>query len=247
MLTADDGSYVLESLPEGALQVAFFHTGYDVDSLDIELSAGEERALPVLRLTRSVDGPASVKGKLTKADDSPATDARVRLRHAGTELMIAVTEPGEFSRGALTSGVYSLSLERTGSLSITLYNVLLSPGETDLGTLTLLDGPSVTVALEGADPKQSPPVVLGSDAGVGSVIDAGQSNDAGLVSPGDAGAIDDAGTTQSDAGSPPAMVDSGSPFDAGIDFRPVGLATGPEVAAAGSQPALRPTVWKMQN
>ena len=42
-MTGDDGSYTIEALPEGALQVAFFKAGYSVGSLDVELGAGEER------------------------------------------------------------------------------------------------------------------------------------------------------------------------------------------------------------
>jgi hypothetical protein len=194
-LTADDGSYVVESLPEGALQVAFFRTGYAVNSLDVELAAGEEQTLRTVELTRAVDGPATVHGKIQKGDGTAADGVEVRMRHGGTEQTLPVSgAAGEFSKADLAAGVYSIAIERDGSLSIGVYNVLFVPGDNDLGTFELIDGTSTRVNLSGVDPMTQ---------GGGGMPDGG----------------------------PNTMMDGGT---AG----PVAIATGPDLAAAGSQVTL---------
>lgn len=163
--TADDGSYALEGLPEGLLQVAFFMAGYEVGSLDTELSAGEDKQLSSVQLMKSTGGAAALRGQVMTAGLTPANDAQVRLRFLGVEQTLSVDEQGQFTASPLATGLYQLAIERTGSLSITLYNLLLQSGETDLGRLVMADGPSSMVMLGGLGP------YLPSDGGMDGGMD----------------------------------------------------------------------------
>lgn len=231
--TADDGSYRLPGLPEGPVEIAFFEHGFEPESRTTALEPGDEKALPTVHLAATTDGPATVRGRLVTTNDAPASDVRARFRTLGVESPLSVAADGTFERTALTSGVYAFAFEREGSLTIALYNVLLPPGTTDLGTMTLLEGTSRPASLTGPDVFVAPDGGV-VDAGV-ELPDAG-ADDAGLTDAGtpDAG-TPDAGST--DAGTPDAgSVDAGSP-DAGGPL-PIAVATGPAVAAPGSQVTL---------
>lgn len=185
--TNDDGSFVLTDLPEGRLQVSFFAEGFAVDSLEAQLSPAEERALPTVTLMSAPPGLASVAGRLLLQTGAPATDAHARMRGLSGEPTLSVTAEGKFAAASLKSGLYSFAFERTGSLGVGLYNILLPPGETDLGALTLYDGTSSGVML---------PTTAGYDGGAGTT-DAG-ATDAGVDAGMDAGNLDageDAGST----------------------------------------------------
>ncbi|MBX7113532.1 MAG: hypothetical protein K1X64_04290 [Myxococcaceae bacterium] len=170
-LTADDGSYTLDALPEGALQISFFHAGYAVNGLDVQLAPGEEQTLRAVTLVPAVDGPATVHGKVVKADGSVVENAEVRVRSRGMEQTVAVVGDG-FSLSNLSAGVYAFAIERDGSLSIAVYNVAVLPGDNDLGTFELIDGTSSQVNLGTGDPGGSPDGGV-TDGGHTGPIDAG--------------------------------------------------------------------------
>lgn len=256
--TADDGSYLLEGLPEGAFQLAFFHRGYAQAALDVTLAAAEEKTLVGVQLARAVDQPARVTGRVL-GPSGPATDATVRMKVLALESTLAVGADGKFEQGDLTPGVYAFAFSRPGSATLKLDNVLLPPGETDLGSVTLVEGQSTVVALE---PPRPPADAGTNDAGAvdAGPIDAGPtdagatdagSNDAGLTDAGttDAGSTDagtsdagpsDAGATDagtSDAGAVDAGVDAGSTDAGGADAGapPVAIVSGPALVAPATQ------------
>lgn len=223
--TADDGTYALTGLPEGELQVAFYKSGFAPASADVRLDPGEQRQLPVVELVPATEGPATVHGIL-RTPTASASDAQARVRHLGMERSLPVDAQGRFAGEGLTSGLHSFAFERTGSRSIVLYNLLLPPGDTDLGTMVLTDGDSTPVTLTDLGP------YVPRDAGI---PDSGMP-DAGTV---DAGPPDsgtpDAGVT--DAGTPDAgTVDAGTP-DAGPPL-PVAVITGPDTANPNTQVTL---------
>ncbi|MCU0694927.1 MAG: carboxypeptidase-like regulatory domain-containing protein [Myxococcaceae bacterium] len=160
--TGDDGSFVLGDLPEGSFQVAFFEPGFEPASLETALGPAEDKTLPNVRLTLGTTAPASVKGQVRTAS-GPAADATARLRGAMGERALPVDAEGRFTVSGLPVGLYSFSFERPGSIGVSLINVLLPPGETDFGAITLADGMTRPIALV-----ETPPFDGGTGAGGGS-------------------------------------------------------------------------------
>jgi hypothetical protein len=66
--TSDDGSFVLDQLPEGTANLAAFHDGYDVGGVgDLTLQGGADLGLSDLVLTvrSSVAAPGRITGSVT--------------------------------------------------------------------------------------------------------------------------------------------------------------------------------------
>lgn len=221
--TADDGSFVLESLAQGALQIAAWRDGYQVDALDVTLGAGEDLTLAPIHLVPAPVGPAVVKAQVVNGAGQPATGANFRLRRFAADQNFPVNGAGALE-ASTTPGVYSGLVSREGSTSLALYNLFFPPGETDLGSLVMLDGARGDETLPDLGPWDGGAL---ADAGSGDagLSDAGMNdagmNDAGMSDAGmsDAG-MNDAGMSDagmSDAGMSDAGMSDAGPNDAGTN------------------------------
>ncbi len=199
--SGDDGSFEVRGAPEGNLVLSFFTQGYRPVALALSVGAGQEVRVADVEL--EADPGASPIGRLigtvtNREDGTPVAAVQVRAASNGVESQAQSSAEGTFALETLPTGLYPVSLARTGLLPLRLDNVLVAPGVNDLGVLHLSAGGGA-VSLDGG------PTI--PDAGE---VDAG-APDAGTADSGtpDAG-VPDAGTP--DAGTP----DSGTP-DAGID------------------------------
>lgn len=95
--TADDGSFLLEAMPEGPLTLAFFRPGYESTVQSTTLRAGERLQLETVLLTVKpvADLPGTLGGTVLQADGAPAEGATVSLPGLG---VVATTDAdGRFS------------------------------------------------------------------------------------------------------------------------------------------------------
>jgi hypothetical protein len=201
--TADDGSFVLDNLPEGPLEVTTFREGYASVSERLELVAGTVVELAPRAIER-LTGPrvSTVRGRVFLPDGAPASD--VTVRHSGgastrTDLS------GAYAFTELPFGLYSMGFTKEGFLTATQVRLVIVAPQVQLRDVTLAAGTSTPAVFELPLPAYDGGVEVdaGMDAGFDAGMDAGF--DAGMDAGFDAGM--DAGF---DAG-----MDAG--FDAGMD------------------------------
>ena len=150
--SADDGSYLLENLPEGPVSVAFFSAGFGVDSRETQLLGGQEAQLGVVTLLPAPPGTGRLTGTVRWADGAGAVGARVRVAAAGVQEERTLGADGVFTFDPLRVDLYQVAVELEGASSLRLYNVLVAAGDNALGELTLVPGTSTPVVLDGGAP-----------------------------------------------------------------------------------------------
>lgn len=155
--TADTGEFVLENLPEGPLQLAFYRAGYAAESRDLNVRGGEEsRAASVSLAPVMTSTPATVSGVLRFDDGAPVANARVRFVSSTTTFTATTDANGGFSAQAST-GLYQVAIEADGAASVRLYNVLVLPGANDVGEVQLARGTSTPLDLDAGAPVDGGP------------------------------------------------------------------------------------------
>lgn len=176
--TNDDGSYVIEQMPEGPVELFAFRTGYAPQALGgISLRSGELLTLHdvVLELATST-APGAVSGSLRFIPEAAGPgDTRVRLVSSeGASVDAVVGADDTFTAASVPVGLYRLSATRTGYSQLEVINLLVASGlEAKVGTLTLTTAPPFDAGL--------PPTWDASvpfDAGTG---DAGTNPDGGTL------------------------------------------------------------------
>ncbi len=189
--TGDDGSFLLENLPEGQLTVALFRVGYQALAESVELRAGEIFPVRALTLKPDPTSPrAELKGRVLLPDGAGAAQVAVSL---SSGRMTSTDAEGRYSFSAVPYEVYSIGFVKPEFLTAELLNILVASPVVTLRDVTLAPGMSTLPTLDAGRP----------------IFDAGAPVDAGQF---DAGVVD-AGT--GDAGAPDAGADAG--FDAGVD------------------------------
>lgn len=165
--TADTGDFVLENLPDGPLQLAFYRAGYAPESRDLTVRGGEETRVAAATLSASpstATTPATATGVLHFEDRSPVANARVRFVSPGSTFTVITDANGAFSAQTATPTLYQVAIEADGAVSLRLYNVLLLPGMNELGTLEVTRGVSMPLSI---DAGELMPFDGGVDAGSG--------------------------------------------------------------------------------
>jgi hypothetical protein len=141
--SADDGSWLLEGLPEGQVPVTFFAAGYAPASSPVTLSAGQTATVPELSLAVSSSsvGDAAFSGVVRSAG-RPVGEVLVEA--AGPRVVTTRTgAAGEWGL-SLGAGVYDFTFLHEGFAPVRVHNVLatgeprafdveLSPGDADAG------------------------------------------------------------------------------------------------------------------
>ncbi|MFO0600231.1 MAG: carboxypeptidase regulatory-like domain-containing protein [Myxococcaceae bacterium] len=213
--SADNGTFALDALPPGELELVFYRAGFTPVVLPIELTSGQRLALQVILLDPSSDlRPAEALGAV-QGPGGALEGARVKLVGATQLTEVTTAADGAWKASGLAPGLYNLGFEAANHTSLALPGVVLLPGTNQLATVTLRAGVSMPVVVP--TPPSPPDASVPDDAGVDGGADAGPA-DAGF----DAGAPDagdfDAGPT--DAGTDSGVLDAGQDAgvpDAGID------------------------------
>lgn len=152
--TADTGDFVLENLPDGPLQLAFFRAGYAPESRDLTVRGGEESRVAAATLSASPSAamtPAAVTGVLRFEDSTPVANARVRFVSPNNTFTVTTDASGAFSAQTASATLYQVAIEADGAVSLRLYNVLLLPGMNDLGTVPLTRGVSMPLSIDAGE------------------------------------------------------------------------------------------------
>jgi hypothetical protein len=130
--TGDDGSFTLENLPEGHLEVGFFRPGYaPVTRTGVATRAGEDVTLATVVLRPEADaGPGSLSGTVRfEPGLASAAGTTVSATAPGQPgVSGAVRDDGHFSVPGLAPGLYDLGLAHDGYTSATVANVLVREG-----------------------------------------------------------------------------------------------------------------------
>lgn len=162
--TADDGTFVLEALPEGPIQVSFYRAGYVLESRELELSGGEEvrvATTSLLRAPPNQPATSSLSGSVRLSSGAFLAGASVRAAADGFEASSFSNDAGAFTIKNLKLGVYQLAIEHREAKSLRLYNVSVGAEDTNVGVLTTTSGVSTHIELDGGLPLVDPePLVL---------------------------------------------------------------------------------------
>jgi hypothetical protein len=135
-LTGDDGSYVLNDLPEGRLSLTFFRDGYSPQLIDgVTLRAGEDFTAREVTLTPLPPGatppPGSLGGTITFSpalvDGSAATVSAYSA--VGAALTAHPSPAGAFSFAAVEPGLYRVEAALTGYATAVIPNVMIGSGQ----------------------------------------------------------------------------------------------------------------------
>lgn len=149
--TADTGDFVLENLPEGPLQLAFYRQGYQAESRDLSVRGGEEARVATASLPaapQAMSATVTVTGTVRFEDGSPAANARVRFVSGATSFTATTDANGAFSAQTMSAQLYQVGIEADGATSLRLYNVLLLPGANELPPVQLTRGESTPLDLD---------------------------------------------------------------------------------------------------
>ncbi len=143
--SADDGTYVFDELPEGALSLAFFRATYVSDGFSqLTLVAGQELSVREVVLQKQPIGqlePARITARVVSVPATSVELATARLTDVQTSMSMTspVASTGEVSFNTVP-GVYDVRVTLDGYDTADLRNVLAQPGETALGDIVLVAG-----------------------------------------------------------------------------------------------------------
>ena len=185
---SDDGSFVLENVPEGRLTIAVFRPGYAPVAESVSLRAQELFTMQPLRLSASdADDRARVQGRVVRPDGIGVADVRVAFSTGATT---STDEDGRY-RLTLPYGLYAVGFSKAEFLTAKLFNAVVVAPTVTLPDIILAEGTSTPADLD-----------AGSTVGSGA--------DAGIVDAGSAGGMDaggmDAGGVDA-GGAPVALID----------------------------------------
>jgi len=160
--TGDDGSFVLDAMPAGRIDLTFFRDGYTPEALSgVELRAGEDftaREISLEPVPPPAGGggplPGALTGHLVFSPDASGLAATVTATPlAGAALTSGVSGAGAFSMPAVPPGLYRVEAALAGYATAVVPNVLVGAAqEVQLGITLSKGGLTVTPPEPGAPP-----------------------------------------------------------------------------------------------
>lgn len=151
-VTTDDGSFLLDQLPEGPVQLSFFRAGYGLETVNVTLEGGQEGRVAAVRLKEEPPDTAqraSLSGTIVSKDQQPVVNATVHAASNGFEATATTDGTGRFGLANLRPGLYQFAIEREGYESTKLTNIPCGAGEHELDPIVISKGTSSPVALDG--------------------------------------------------------------------------------------------------
>jgi hypothetical protein len=148
--TSDDGSFVLDNLPEGPQVFATFREGYVSVGERLELAAGTVLELAPRGIERLI-GPrvSTVQGRVLLPLGAPAIDVTVRHSGGGST---RTDVNGAFVFTDVPYGLYSVAFEKEGFVTAQLVRLVFAAPQVDLRDVTLAPGTSMPPVFEGPLP-----------------------------------------------------------------------------------------------
>lgn len=204
--SGDDGTFVLQDLPEGPLTVAFFLGGYQPVSHSVVLRASEEFAMQPVILRRDPAAPMSgrVTGTVSLEGETAFAGVTVATSNGAA---VTTTADGRYTFPTLPRGLYGFTFIKDGFRTVSLYNVLVDAAEVELPSVLLARGLSVVPDAGGAG---------GGGAGGGSGAGGGGGGGSAGGSAGGAPGGGTGGSGGSGGGAEP--TDAGPQLDGGEPF-----------------------------
>jgi hypothetical protein len=138
--TSDDGSFALADLPAGALSLAFFKAGYEAQALEgLSLQGGQDLSLRPVQLVAQTSVPpaVSLSGSVLLVDGGVASGAVVTVRAGGLAEETSVDGEGGYALRGLPAGLYEAIFTRPGAETVSVTNLFLLQGNTDLAVVVL--------------------------------------------------------------------------------------------------------------
>ncbi len=152
--TGDDGSFLLEGLAEGVVELSIYRPGYLLESREVTLSGGQEARLSSVSLEASPPGdirPSTLSGVVRLDTGMPLASAHVRVVLNGIARATDTDGEGHFNFPMLAPGLYQAGVERSDVSSLKIANILVGPGENELGVLTVTFGAPMRLDLGEVD------------------------------------------------------------------------------------------------
>jgi hypothetical protein len=173
--TADDGSYLLAGLPEGAVPVTYFAPGHVPLINRVSLGSGQSSRLAEVALNLTQDTRvAAVEGTVRQAD-APLAAVHVELTGALTPSVTTTTADGAWHLES-PEGVANLLFTHEGFAPVRVRNVLLTAGAASRFDVTLVPGDADAGISErdaGTPPTRGPVRLISGVASSGAVTDGG--------------------------------------------------------------------------
>lgn len=147
-LSADDGSFAFDQLPEGSVALSFFRVGYrGRDVGEVQLTSGQSMTMREVRLVplESTAMPLMLQlsGRVVSLPASSISAARVQVSSEGMAVRtVSVAESGEFTV-TLPEGLYALRVSLDGYREAIVSNVALIGAARDVGSIVLVSGTGV--------------------------------------------------------------------------------------------------------
>ncbi|MBI3962995.1 MAG: carboxypeptidase regulatory-like domain-containing protein, partial [Deinococcus sp.] len=133
-VSGGDGSYRFDLVWVGEHSIWVSLLGYETTSLSVMFQGGGEMVISDLKLVRTGPGPGpepgSISGTVTASNTSaPVAGATVRLARAGTPITTTTNDSGNYERGDLEPGTYSIEVSKDGYQTTTINEVVVNEDE----------------------------------------------------------------------------------------------------------------------
>ncbi len=145
-LSADDGMFVFNELPEGAVTISLFRAGYRAHELgEVQLSSGQTlllRDITLVPVDASQLQPVKLSGRVVALPDTDTSAGSVELFDGSSSARASLSATGEFSFTA-TQALYTLTVRLPGYRTAVLSNVIVQGVDRDLGSIVIVSGSGV--------------------------------------------------------------------------------------------------------
>ncbi|MDX2011725.1 MAG: carboxypeptidase regulatory-like domain-containing protein [Myxococcaceae bacterium] len=136
--TGDDGSFLLQGVPEGSLVLTASRAGYVSDATALTVGAAEEKRIPpvVLQATTGLEPVGRLTGTVVSSERIPLVAVEVTLSGAAARMGLTDVN-GRFTFEAIPSGVYSLVLSRSGYVVRSVTGLTVATSSVEVGPYVL--------------------------------------------------------------------------------------------------------------
>ncbi|MBL8956414.1 MAG: hypothetical protein JNK82_36910 [Myxococcaceae bacterium] len=149
--TGDDGTFRLDTLPEGRITMTFYRPGYEPGSAQVVLTPNQVFQHETVVLRRSTyTGLTKVIGSVSLQDATDASGVVVGVSGSG---VTAVTNAaGAWELPNLSPGLYTFGFSKAGYESAVKYNILVQGELTVVPHVALVKGESMVPVLDAGVP-----------------------------------------------------------------------------------------------